>query len=278
MKKYIDLLRIKHWIKNVLIFLPMICAKEVNLDNFLVVLIGFFSFSFTTSFVYIMNDIKDINIDKLHPRKKNRPIANGEISRKRAIIISFIMLLLAFFLSLFIYDNYAIYFLLGYIIVNILYSFGLKNITIIDILLLASCYILRIYYGAALLSIEVSDWLFLTIMSASFFLGFGKRKKELLNNIDTREVLKKYNENFLDRFQYLCLSLVFVFYALWAREQNSRYLIYTVLLLMIIFMKYALILDDNDDGDPITILYSDKSLFFLCILYGIVMFVLFMMF
>ena len=225
-----------------------------------------------------MNDIKDINIDKLHPRKKNRPIANGEISRKRAIIISFIMLLLAFFLSLFIYDNYAIYFLLGYIIVNILYSFGLKNITIIDILLLASCYILRIYYGAALLSIEVSDWLFLTIMSASFFLGFGKRKKELLNNIDTREVLKKYNENFLDRFQYLCLSLVFVFYALWAREQNSRYLIYTVLLLMIIFMKYALILDDNDDGDPITILYSDKSLFFLCILYGIVMFVLFMMF
>ena len=156
-------------------------------------------------------------------------------------------------------------------IINILYSMGLKNIAILDIILLATGFIIRVYYGASIINVPVSDWLFLTILNASLFLGLGKRKKELINNKDSRKVLKEYNEAFLDRFQYISLGLMLVFYSLWTIEQDIKFLSLTIPLLIIIFMKYCLIIEKSDEGDPTTILYQDKMLLFLCLIYGISM-------
>ena len=139
--------------------------------------------------------------------------------------------------------NLSTIFLIAYIIVNIFYSLGLKNIAILDVALLASGFILRVYYGASLVNLEVSNWLFLTILSGSLFLGLGKRKKELLKNIESRKVLKEYNEAFLDKFQYLFLNLTLVFYSLWTMEQNNKYLNYMIPLLIIIFMRFCLNLE-----------------------------------
>lgn len=274
MKKYIELIRAKHWIKNLLIFIPLICSGFINAENVLNLIIGFFSFSFISSFIYIINDIKDIEKDKLHPRKKKRPLPSGKITKKRAILISIILLIASLSFNYIIYKeilNVSFYLLLAYMIINILYSMGLKNIAILDIILLATGFIIRVYYGASIINVQVSDWLFLTILNASLFLGLGKRKKELINNKDSRKVLKEYNEAFLDRFQYISLGLMLVFYSLWTIEQDIKFLSLTIPLLIIIFMKYCLIIEKSDEGDPTTILYQDKMLLFLCLIYGISM-------
>ena len=272
--KYLKLIRVKHWIKNLLIFIPLICSGFINIDNVLNLIIGFFSFSFISSFVYIINDIKDIEKDKLHLRKKKRPLPSGKITKKRAILISIILLIASLSFNYIIYKeilNVSFYLLLAYMIINILYSMGLKNIAILDIILLATGFIIRVYYGASIINVPVSDWLFLTILNASLFLGLGKRKKELINNKDSRKVLKEYNEAFLDRFQYISLGLMLVFYSLWTIEQDIKLLSLTIPLLIIIFMKYCLIIEKSDEGDPTTILYQDKMLLFLCLIYGLSM-------
>lgn len=272
MGKYLKLIRVKHWVKNLLIFIPLICSGFITKSNIITCIVGFFSFCFASSFVYIINDIKDIEKDKLHPRKKNRPLASGKIKKDTAIGIAIIMLVLALIINVIITKNIinlSTIFLIAYIIVNIFYSLGLKNIAILDVALLASGFILRVYYGASLVNLEVSNWLFLTILSGSLFLGLGKRKKELLKNIESRKVLKEYNEAFLDKFQYLFLNLTLVFYSLWTMEQNNKYLNYMIPLLIIIFMRFCLNLEKKDEGDPTTILFEDKILLLLCVLYGI---------
>lgn len=277
MNDYLKLIRVKHWVKNILIFIPLICSGLVTYSNVISCIKAFFAFSFASSFIYIINDIRDIEKDKLHPRKKNRPLPSGKIKKSTAIYIAVLMIILAITINTIINNNFlntSLYFLLGYIIINICYSMGLKNIAIIDIVLLASGFVIRVYYGASIINVDVSSWLFLTIMSASLFLGLGKRKKELINNKESRKVLQEYNEAFLDKFQYLSLTLTIVFYSLWTIEQSIKFLYLTIPLLIIIFMKYSLNIEKNDEGDPTTVLYQDKLLMGLCLIYGFIMLVL----
>lgn len=272
--KYLKLIRIKHWIKNILIFIPLLCSGLINYNNVIDCIIGFFAFSFASSFIYIINDIKDIEKDKLHPTKKNRPLASGKVKKSTAIYIAIFLITLSIASNFLINNsifNLSLYLLFAYIIINILYSFGLKNIAIIDIILLASGFILRVYYGASIINVEVSDWLFLTILSGYLFLGLGKRKKELITSEKSRKVLQEYNEAFLDKFQYVTLGLMLVFYSLWVIEQDIKYLSFTIPLIIILFMRYCLIIEKSDEGDPTTILYQDKFLMLLSLLYGISM-------
>lgn len=273
MKNILELIRIKHWIKNLLIFIPIFCAKATSLENIINCIIGFFVFSFLSSFIYIFNDIKDIENDKMHQRKKNRPLASGKILKKTAIYIGIFLLVISLILNYIITDELfciGLYILLIYILINILYSLGVKNIAILDIIILASGFVLRVYYGASIIDVEVSSWLFLTITNASLFLGLGKRKKEYESSKNVRKVLEKYSYNFLDKFQYLCLSLTIVFYSLWTMENNNN-LIYTVPILIIIFMRYSLLVEKDEEGDPITLLYSDLFLIVLSLIYIIMM-------
>lgn len=273
MKNYIKLIRVKHWIKNALIFVPMFFAKQINIDNILTTLIGFFAFSFVASFIYIINDIRDVEKDRLHETKKKRPIASGKISVKNASIFSILIIVLAIILSLYASKNYISLLLLGtYLLINMYYSFGGKNIAIVDVILLSAGFVLRVYYGASLINVKVSNWLFLTVLNASLFLGFGKRKKELLNSKNSRGVLKFYNENFINQFMYLCLGLTIVFYSLWAIEYE--YMVITIPVLMTIFMQYSLLLETNTDGDPITLFYKSPLLIISAFIYLILIFAL----
>lgn len=274
MSNYIKLIRVKHWIKNFLIFIPLICSKMVNEINIINVFLGFFSFSLLSSFIYIVNDIRDIQKDRMHPTKKNRPLASGKVKKSTAIFIAIILFIGSIVINSCIHMsflNVSLYFLLAYFLINIFYSFGLKNIAIIDVALLTSGFVIRVYYGASIIGVEVSDWLFLTIMNASLFLGLGKRKKEIQTSKTTRNVLKYYNESFLDKFQYVALGLAIVFYSLWAIEQEIQLMYLTIPLIIMIFMRYCLIIESSDEGDPTTILYKDKSLILLVIIYGLSM-------
>lgn len=277
MKNCLKLIRVKHWVKNLLIFIPLVGSGLVTYSNVISCIEAFFAFSFASSFIYIINDIRDIEKDRLHPRKKNRPLPSGKIKKSTAICIAVLMIILSIIINTIINNNFinaSLYFLMSYVLINICYSMGFKNIAIVDIVLLASGFVIRVYYGASVIDVLVSNWLFLTVMSASLFLGLGKRKKELISNKETRKVLQEYNEAFLDKFQYLSLCLTIVFYSLWAIEQSIKYLYLTIPLLIVIFMKYSLNIEKNDEGDPTTILYKDKFLMCLCLVYGIAMLII----
>ena len=156
--------------------------------------------------------------------------------------------------------------LLLYFALNILYSLGLKNRPLIDVVILASGFIIRVIFGAALTNIPISGWLYLTIWTGAFYMGLGKRRNEIQKQGDegeTRPVLKYYTYSFLDKNMYVCVALSIVFYALWAVERDNPLFLWSVPIMMIILMKYSLDIEGNSDGDPIEVITHDKTLILL---------------
>lgn len=278
MRYYIKLMRPKHYIKNLLVFFPLVFSGMIfELPRFIYTLIGMISFCLISSVVYIINDINDVEADRKNEKKKNRPIASGKISVKNAIIFSIILFLIVVLINIVILkDNWLGYFFIGiYFILNILYSFKLKHKPIIDIVILSSGFLLRLLYGASITNIEVSNWLYLTVLSISFYMGLGKRRNESIKSGDSgREVLKYYNKNFLDKNMYMFLALAIAFYSLWCIDINIPNIIWTVPIIMIICMQYSLIIESDSYGDPVDVILENKPMLFTGILYAIIMFVM----
>lgn len=276
MNKYILILRPKHYLKNLLIFLPLIFSGYLFKGDYLIISIfSFIIFSLVASAVYIINDLNDIERDKLHPKKKYRPISSGDVSIQKAIAIAGVLLMLAFIIQFFVNPSIVSYaLLLLYIFINVAYSFGLKNIPIIDVAILSLGFVIRVYYGGDSVGVEVSQWLYLAILSMSFYLSFGKRRNELISNgSKTRKVNKYYNKNFLDKNMYMCLCLGIVSYSLWAVDpaQKHKYVFWTVPLVILIVMAYSLTIEKGEsDGDPINVVTENKLLMFLLLIYGFV--------
>lgn len=270
-KAILKLLRIKHYIKNLLIFAPLFFTGNVfNSENITDCFLGFISFCLISSCIYIVNDVKDVEKDRLHPTKKNRPIANKTISVTTGII--FAALCFTVSILIIVYEIYirglsylTMMYILIYFIINIAYSFGLKNIPIIDVALLMTGFLLRILFGAVLGKTFVSAWLYLTVISGAFYMGLGKRRNEFHSQdkaTNTRSVLSLYNFAFLDKFMYICLSMTIIFYSLWAKEYQNPHVIWTVPLVIIIAMQYSLDVEGDSDGDPIEVILKDKKLIF----------------
>jgi len=147
---------------------------------------------------------------------------------------------------------------------NILYSYKLKDIPIIDVAIIAISLWLRAFVGATAIDVEVSGWLYLTMLSIAFYLGFGKRRNEITNiKVEgTRNVIKSYNVEFLDKNMYMCLTLGIVFYSLWCLEKymTMKYILLTVPLAIIVSMRYSMIIEDNSLGDPTDVILKDRIL------------------
>ncbi len=282
-KNYIKLIRVKHWLKNGLVFLPIFFSSNIfNINLLLTSVLAFFIFSFTSSIVYVVNDMNDIEKDKLHPVKKNRPLASGAISIPMARVVIVILFVLVALLSFFAYkeNNNVFVFLIPliYLVLNIMYSKGLKNIPIIDVVILVSGFVFRVMYGGVITDIEVSKYLYLMIIFGAFYLGFGKRRNEIIKNGEkSRKVLELYNKEFLDKNMYVMLGLAVVSYTLWcvdpatiARVGND-YLFWTIPLLIIILLLYSLNIEGNSHGDPIEVILADKKLLVTVFIYIIVM-------
>ncbi len=277
MKDYIRLLRPRHCIKNLLIFFPMFFAKEArNIGMWGWAVYGFIIFSVAASGIYVINDIMDADRDRLHPQKKNRPIASGRISKTHAWLIfimctfaSLILSALPYFLASEKNAGYATGLLAVYIVTNIAYSCGLKNIPILDVSLLSLGYVIRIYYGGFITGIEISDWLFLVVTAGALYMGFGKRRGELKAGKDTRKVLKVYTQSFLEQAMSLMMGLAIVFYALWARDIDNSYMIFTVPLFMLIVLRYSMACEKLAEGDPVEVILGDLPLIVMLFIYGL---------
>lgn len=282
-KEYMKLMRIKHYLKNVLIFLPLVFSGELlDIHNLTNCIVGFIIFSFTSSIVYIINDIKDIENDKKHPIKKKRPLPLGTVSKEEAIILALVLDVIAITLSIFVigYERIiAIMLLLLYLAINVAYSFGLKKKPIVDIVILVAGFLIRVLYGAVITDIELSNWLYLTVISGAFYMGLGKRRNEILKQGDkSREVLKCYTKDFLDKNMYVCVALCIVFYSLWCVDPTTllktgnNLLIWTVPVIMIILMKYSLDIEGDSYGDPVDVIVNDKILLLIVLIYALFMF------
>ncbi|EMU55882.1 MULTISPECIES: UbiA prenyltransferase family protein [Clostridium] len=275
--EYLKLMRVHHYLKNVLIFLPIVFSK--NLFEFELAkktILGFIAFSIISSIVYIINDIQDVEKDKQHPKKCKRPIASGAVSIRKAYILSLFLFVVGILIMNNISDNsrYSLFLMMLYLGMNFLYSIKLKHYPIVDITILSLGFLIRVLFGAACAQLEVSKWLCLTVIAMSFYLGLGKRRNELKRQGNlTRSVLKYYNKEFLDKNMYMCLSLTIVFYSLWCVDPMTIYfhsnqnIIFTVPLVIVICMKYSLNIEGDSDGDPVSVILQDKILIILLIIY-----------
>lgn len=280
-KEYLKLIRVKHYLKNILVFLPLIFSGKLFVAKELLYCTGaFFTFCCISSVVYILNDINDIENDRKHPVKRNRPLASGKVSKKEAVVIGVVLLLIACTINYFVSHVFLGWLLIVlYLGLNILYSTTLKKKPIVDIVILVTGFLIRVLYGSVINFVDLSNWLYLTVISGSFYVGLGKRRNEILKQGDkSREVLKHYNKEFLDKNMYVCVALCIVFYSLWCVDPttitklSNNYLVWSVPIVMIILMKYSLDIEGNSFGDPVDVVFSDKVLLFMILLYSLLMF------
>lgn len=265
-KNIIKLLRPKHSIKNLLIFLPLIFGlRNLTLQDFRSSMAGFFVFCLVASSIYIINDYKDIEKDRLHPIKKYRPLASGTVTRKEAWITITCLLILAIAISLIFHFSWvSIVLISAYFLLNLSYSLGLKNLPIIDITILTSGFLIRLFLGSSLTNIAISALLYLVVMSGAFYLGISKRYNEITKTgSQVRVVLQKYNAEFLKSIMNMFLMLIIVFYTEWCINVNTTHrdlYLLSVPFLIILVITYIYVAEKDKYGDPADVIMKNKHL------------------
>jgi len=279
----IKITRPVHWTKNFALFAALIFSGNLYSDFFYTrVLLAFISFSFATSAAYIFNDLLDIKSDRLHPIKKKRPLAAKRLPVSTALIT---MLLLAT-TSLYLASGINTLFFLsvaGYIALQIVYSLGLKNIAIIDILIIAAGFIIRVYAGAFVINAHLSVWFLLCVISVALFLASGKRRAEL-NILEssgvTRKSLTKYQRELLNSYVSMFGNAAWMSWALFTFFESptattpvwlflaeisrtttiSKLLMITIPVVIFGIMRYQHLIFDGKSEAPEKLLLTDKSL------------------
>lgn len=220
LRNIIKAMRPKQWVKNIFIFAGIVFDRKLgNFEALSATILGAILFSLLASAIYIVNDISDIKEDRLHPTKKNRPIASGELPLSWAWAIALILFAIVFVSAFQLSKTFLL--VCGiYAVLNLVYSRWLKHIVILDVLILASFYVIRVVVGTTLISVErFSPWLYLATIFLALFLGVGKRRAEMINAQQTgsnsRKVLELYTLDFLDQIITIVLTSVILTYSLY---------------------------------------------------------------
>ncbi|QQS34689.1 MAG: decaprenyl-phosphate phosphoribosyltransferase [Ignavibacteriales bacterium] len=278
-KDYLSLFRIPQWIKNLFVFVPIMFAQKLfDSGYFLTALEGFLIFSLTSSIVYTINDTVDAEADKLHPKKKNRPIASGKISKIGAVSAAVVLTAIVI-TSLTFYNLYFIISVGSYLLLNICYSFFLKHVVLLDIFSIAAGFMLRVIGGAFIIDVEISSWLILTTLFISLFLGVMKRHSELIRfknseNPETRKVLAFYSTDFTTQMATVSASAVIICYALYTVAErtvsvfHTENLIYTTPIVVFGIFRYMFLVYMNNKGENTTkIMLTDKAMISTVLIY-----------
>jgi len=247
-----------------LFFPPFLHGSIDRLDIITSGIIPFSAFCLASSSTYILNDLADIEYDREHPVKRNRPLPSGAISPPIAIIFSLLLLVLSILMSVKVSIVFLGY-IVAYISVSVAYSFQLKHFPLLDIFCISSGFLLRLMAGGEAFSIFVSDWLFLSVFLLALFLSTGKRLSEKaalgLSAGNHRKVLIHYPEGFLDGLLYMTGAAVLVTYSMYTVSRHSIILLYTVPLCCFGLMRYLLRVKSGLGGDPTESLVRDMPLF-----------------
>ena len=265
----IKTMRPKQWAKNVFIFSALIFDRKLlDLDAFLHTLAGTVLFSLIASAVYIFNDIADRDSDQKHPSKKNRPIASGQLPIQAAWAAGIILLLISLPLAYLLSPSFLVVCAL-YFILNLTYSAKLKHIPLIDVLVLASFYLLRVVAGTTLIVVErFSPWLFVVTSLFALFIGLGKRRAELVLQVNktnsSRPVLDGYSIDFLDQLITIVSGMTVVTYSLYTFSAPSlpenHSMMLTIPFVLYGIFRYLYLIQTGEGGAPEDIALSDRPL------------------
>ena len=284
-KDYIRALRPKQWSKNLLLFAGLIFAQKFfDLNLVLKAVAAFITFCFTASSIYLINDIRDIESDKLHPVKCLRPIASGKIPRNSAVRLAVILAVCSLACAFLIDRKYGALLLL-YFAAMMAYNFFLKHIVIIDILIIAGGFILRAVAGAVVVEVSISSWLLVCTTFLALFMVISKRRHEIIslgdNAANHRKILEEYGEKFLDQMISIVTASTIMAYMLYTVDQTTiakfgthNLLLTSPLVLFGIFRYLYLVYQRNMGGHPELILLNDPPLIITIIIWIISVFII----
>jgi len=290
MLKYLfKAMRPRQWTKNVFVLAALVFDRQlfkvVSLER---TIAAFVIFCLLSSSVYLFNDVMDIDADRVHPTKRNRPIAAGKISIRTAIITSTVLVIVslvgAYFLSFGLFVIATTYF-----VVNLAYSKWLKHIPILDVLILASCYVLRVAAGVSVIQVErFSPWLYVVTTLFALYIGFGKRRAELMvlvpdNGQSHRKVLSGYSLEFVDQLITIVSSTTIIAYSLYTFSAPNLPANHTMMLtipfvLYGVFRYLSLMHIKKMGGEPEEVLLKDRPLQIAILLWAISIMAIFYLF
>ncbi len=262
-------LRPYQWTKNLFVFAPLIFSQNIfNAPYLFKTILAFAIFCLLSGAVYIWNDLRDIDADKLHPVKSQRPLASGRLSKTSALV-SFVFLSLVGLGCALLLNMTFFILALAYVLLQVLYSAWLKHVVILDVLLIAAGFLLRVSAGAVVISVDISEWLLICTFLLALFIALSKRRHELVfleeDASHHRPILEEYSPYLLDQMISVVTASTVVAYCLYTISEEtvakfgSSRLIYTVpFVLYGIFRYLYLIHKKGEGGSPEFLILKDK--------------------
>lgn len=253
-KAIFQLMRPKQWIKNFFVFAAIIFSGKFFNENILYLnIITFILFCLTSSSIYVLNDIVDIEKDRCHPDKKRRPLPSGRVSLKTAVILDIIIVLFVTYFSYKMLSIKILSILAIYMVINIFYSFKLKNVVIIDVMIITFGFVLRVESGSLATGVQVSPWLFLCTILLALFLALNKRRSEIITLKDRsgshRKILEEYSVEMLDKMLIIVTPSILMAYCLYTFSSvQSKTMIFTIPFVLYGIFRYEYLVDKKNVG------------------------------
>lgn len=265
LKNLIISMRPKQWIKNLFLFAAIIFVKQfLDIEKLTAVFEAFIIFCLASGAVYLINDAADLPYDRKHPEKRFRPIASGAVPPSAAIFAALAFAALSVFWSFYINNLFA-YAVISYLALNLLYSFYLKQFVIIDVIVIALGFVIRVIAGAVAINVVFSVWLILSTFFLTLFLAISKRKNELahLEGAETRAGLAQYSPAFLDQMNTVVLPSTIITYAFYTfSSEHSKLLMVTIPIVLYGLFRYLFLINikERSDDGPTDDFLLDKNL------------------
>lgn len=269
-KDWLRLLRVTQWIKNFFVLAPLLFSGRATESGVvLAAVMAFLTFCLLSSSAYVVNDVADRNSDRVHPTKRSRPIASGRIRTRPAVAVATLLGVLGLAIGFGIAVPVGI---IGatYVALNLLYTARLKTVVILDVFSLAAFFLLRLLAGAAAVEVTPSVWLLLCGGLLALYLGFAKRRHELVlmgeGSIEHREVLARYSPIFLDQMSVVLLSVTIVSYIMYslvsetAVQVGGGLLLYSTVFVLYGVFRYLYLVHQLGGGNPTQALITDRAL------------------
>lgn len=283
-KAFIETLRPKQWIKNLVIFAGLVFDGQLTrLNPFLTVFAAFILFCLVSGITYTINDLLDVEADRNHPKKSQRPIASGRLSTRQAIIFVAILAVLTFPLAFLLNPLFGAI-CTGYTLLMLAYSNWLKRIMLIDVMVIALGFVIRVVAGVVVITVEFfSPWLLILTTFLALYLGFGKRLSELKllekSAGDHRKVLDGYTLPLLNQFMTIITSAILITYVLYTfnahPDQNHYVMMITIPMVLYGIFRYMTILQKSTDAaNPEEVLLNDRPLQISVVLWAISVFLI----
>lgn len=265
----VKLMRLHQWVKNLFLFIPLFFAGELfNQEKLVMVALAFVAFSISASAIYIINDARDIKEDRNHPEKKHRPLASGAISLQFGYGLFFILLLIGVSFAYWL-DTMFFGVLLAYLLLNLAYSFGLKKVPILDLLIVSIGFVLRVISGGFIADVLISQWLIVMVFLLSLFIVLAKRRDDLVqaksSGYALRDSSKNYNMEFINSVLTMLSGIIVVAYIMYclsedtiARFTTDKLYLTTIFVVTGILRYLQIALVENNSGYPTRIIFTDR--------------------